>query len=134
MIEIKNKFQVGVSNVTALKPQFALLTPHLTTNPNEVKEWTLKINNCRNFASENTLGIGIGLLNDINESHFEGHHPKNLTLLTSQGYVIENGRSRKTNLIFGTGDLLYCRYDPFYKLFEISKENGRKISLTVDRP
>lgn len=37
MIEIKDKFQRGVSNVTALKPQFALLTPHLTTNPNQVQ-------------------------------------------------------------------------------------------------
>ena len=36
-------------------------------------------------------------------------------------YVLEKGESRKTNMIFGTGDILYCRYDPFYKLFEISK-------------
>lgn len=70
MIEIKDKFKVGVSNVTALKPQFALLTPHLTNNPHQVREWTLKINNCRNFASENTMGIGLGTLNDIRDSHF----------------------------------------------------------------
>lgn len=37
-------------------------------------------------------------------------------------------------MIYGTGDILYCKYDPYYKLFEISKDNGRKISLTVERP
>jgi len=31
MIEIKDKSTVGVSNITALKPQYALLTPQLNT-------------------------------------------------------------------------------------------------------
>jgi hypothetical protein len=48
--------------------------------------------------------------------------------------VIENGKSRKTNVIFGTGDTLHCKFDPYYKLFEITKENGRKLTLKVDRP
>lgn len=51
MIEIKGKNNIGISNITALKPQYALLTPHLNTSPTLTKEWTLKINNCRNFAS-----------------------------------------------------------------------------------
>jgi len=51
MIDLKNKATVGVSNITALKPQYALLTPHLNTKPNEVKEWAVKIHKCRNFAS-----------------------------------------------------------------------------------
>ena len=54
--------------------------------------------------------------------------------MTSQGYVVENENRRKTNVIFGTGDILNCRYDPYYKLFEITKENGKKLTLKVDRP
>jgi len=42
-------------------------------------------------------------------------------MLTSQGYVLENGTNRKTNVIFGAGDILYCSYDPFYSLLEIGK-------------
>lgn len=59
MIQLQSKAKIGISNITALKPQYALLTPHLSTMPTEVKEWTIKINNCRNFASENTIGIGL---------------------------------------------------------------------------
>ena len=55
-------------------------------------------------------------------------------LVTSQGFVLEKGESRQSNLRFGAGDVLECRYDPFYRLLEISKENGRKLSLTVDCP
>ena len=80
------------------------------------------------------MGVGLLTLNDISNSNFEGVYPKNASILTSQGYVLENGTSQKTNMIFGTGDILYCRYDPYYKLFEISKENGRKLTLKVDRP
>ena len=44
MIEIKGKANIiSVSNITALKPQYALLTPHLNTHPISTKEWTLKI-------------------------------------------------------------------------------------------
>lgn len=70
MIQIKNKSTVGVSNITALKPQYALLTPHLNIEPNKCKEWVLKINNCRNFASENTLGIGLAYTNQIKNHNF----------------------------------------------------------------
>ena len=37
MIEVKDKCYVGVSNITALKPQYALLAPHLNTAPSQVK-------------------------------------------------------------------------------------------------
>lgn len=31
-----------------------------------------------------------------------------------------------------TGDVLDIKYDPYYKLLTIRKENGRKISMKVD--
>ena len=37
MIELKDRNKVGVSNITALKPQYALLAPHLNTAPSLVK-------------------------------------------------------------------------------------------------
>lgn len=67
------------------------------------------------------MAIGLATLGDISQNKFEGYNPKDATLITSQGYVFEKGISRKTNMIFGAGDNLYCRYDPFYKLFEVSK-------------
>ncbi len=63
MIDTNLEYNTGVSNITAIKPQYAMLTPHLNTSPMEVKEWTLKIKNCRNFASENTMGVGLATLN-----------------------------------------------------------------------
>lgn len=33
MIDLKEKAKIGVSNISALKPQYALLTPHLNTYP-----------------------------------------------------------------------------------------------------
>ena len=51
MIEVKDKFSIGISNITAIKPQYALLTPHLNALPTQAQQWTLKVNNCRNFAS-----------------------------------------------------------------------------------
>ena len=131
MIEIKNKSTVGISNITALKPQYALLTPHLAVEPNKVKEWALKINNCRNFASENTLAVGLAFYNQIKNNNFEGYFPKGVVLLTSQGYIIQDGQSRKTNVIFGAGDTLHCKYDPFYSLLTVTKENDRIISLRI---
>ena len=71
MIEIKGKANIiSVSNITALKPQYALLTPHLNTHPISTKEWTLKINNCRNFASENTLAIGLATEKDLKTCNY----------------------------------------------------------------
>lgn len=67
------------------------------------------------------MGIGIGPESDLKNANYEGIYPKSIVMLTSQGYLIQNGVSRKTSLIFGSGDTLYCKYDPFYKLFEITK-------------
>lgn len=67
------------------------------------------------------MGIGLAPESDLKNAQFEGSYPKSIVLLTSQGYIIQNGASRKTNLIFGSGDTLHCKYDPFYKLLEISK-------------
>lgn len=63
------------------------------------------------------MGIGLVPLSNVENSNFEGNYLEKGTILTSQGYVMDKGSSRKTNMIFGTGDLLYCRYDPYYKLF-----------------
>jgi hypothetical protein len=41
MIEIREKGTAGVSNVTALKPQYALIAPHLGIKPQQVREWSL---------------------------------------------------------------------------------------------
>jgi len=67
------------------------------------------------------LGIGLAYANQIKNNNFEGYFPKGVVLLTSQGYVIQNGKSRRTDIIFGAGDTLYCKYDPFYKLLTITK-------------
>lgn len=80
------------------------------------------------------MGIGLASESELKTANFEGTYPKSITLLTSQGYLIQNGESRKTSLIFSAGDILYCKYDPFYQLLEISKDNGRKLSLKVEKP
>ena len=33
MIDVKDNYHSGVSNITALKPQYAFFTPHLNTAP-----------------------------------------------------------------------------------------------------
>jgi len=78
------------------------------------------------------MAIGLAYVNQIKNHNFEGYFPKGVLLLTSQGYVIQNGQSKKTDNIFGTGDILYCQYEPFYKLLTISKNNDRIISLVID--
>jgi hypothetical protein len=88
----------------------------LNTHPSQAKEWSIKVNNCRNFASENTMAVGLAPESDLKNVNFEGIYPKSAVLLTSQGYIIQNGVSRKSNLIFGSGDTLHCKYDPYYKL------------------
>ncbi len=57
---------------------------------------------------------------------------KNQYMLTSEGYLIKNGREEKCNFTFMTGDVLDMKYDPYYKLLTIRKDNGRKISMKVD--
>jgi hypothetical protein len=43
--------------------------------------------------------------------------------------VIKDGRCEKGKFIFGEGDILNFKYDPFYELLIISKNNGRKLTL-----
>ena len=56
-------------------------------------------------------------------------------MITSQGYVFEQdgATSRKTDFIFGTGDILNLKYDPFYEILEVEKENGRKLTLKAKK-
>ena len=70
MIEVRQKCQVGASNITALKPQYALLTPHLTTAPSQPRQWSIKVNCCRNFASENTMAVGLATLRELSSCKF----------------------------------------------------------------
>jgi hypothetical protein len=46
--------------------------------------------------------------------------------------VVKDGRFEKGKFIFGEGDTLHLKYDPFYQLLIISKNNGRKITLKVN--
>lgn len=99
----------------------------------KVREWSIKIVKCRNFASENTLGLGIASKNEMKLSNFEGRLSEKCIILTSQGYLLNGSKSIKTELIYGEGDILNFKYDPFYELLEIGKENGRKLTLSAPR-
>ena len=87
MLTLKDEGTTVVSNITALKPQFALVWPNLNCQPQRTQEWSIKINNCRNFASANTMGLGIGKLSDLKLANYEDD-PTNVLVVTSQGYVI----------------------------------------------
>jgi hypothetical protein len=52
------------SNITALKPQYALICPSMDYNPQKQQNWSIKIKNCRNFSSsKNTIALGLCSLN-----------------------------------------------------------------------
>jgi hypothetical protein len=53
-------------------------------------------------------------------------------MVTSQGWICDKGAWRKGELIFGDGDSLYLKYDPFYGMLEIEKNNGRKLTLHLN--
>lgn len=59
----------------------------------------MRIRKCRDFASKNTMAIGIGRLSDVKLASFEGS-PTNTLLVSSQGYVIMNGNYEKTDFIY----------------------------------
>jgi hypothetical protein len=42
---------------------------------------------------------------------------------------LKDGRCEKGKFIFGEGDTLHFKYDPFYEMLIISKNNGNKITL-----
>lgn len=52
-------------------------------------------------------------------------------MITSEGFVIKNGREERCDFTFTEGDVLNLKYDPYYKLLTIKKENGRKISMKI---
>lgn len=128
MLTSKNEGSAVVSSISALKPQYALAWPNLNLEPQKSKEWSLKINDCRNFASANTMGVGVAKLSDMKLANYEAE-PTNALIVTSQGYTLLNGRREKTDFIFGKGDVLHFKYDPYYALLEIKKQNGRKLTL-----
>lgn len=52
-------------------------------------------------------------------------------MITSEGFVIKNGREERCDFTFTEGDVLNLKYDPYYKMLTIKKENGRKISMKI---
>lgn len=53
-------------------------------------------------------------------------------LLTSQGDVILPGRHcRNEEMRFSEGSVLDFKYDPYYCLLEIKKENGKLLTIRV---
>lgn len=59
------------------------------------------------------MALGIGRLSDIKLAGFEGQ-PTNTLLVSSQGYVILNGKCEKTDFIYREGDVIHFSYDPYY--------------------
>jgi hypothetical protein len=60
------------SNVTASKPQYALICPSVDYQPLKEQNWSIKINSCRNFASsKNTIAVGLCSLNEIIGQNYE---------------------------------------------------------------
>ena len=53
-------------------------------------------------------------------------------MITSQGYIQKNGREEKTEFRFSAGDTVHLKYDPFYRLLIIHKDNGRKITIRLN--
>lgn len=74
------------------------------------------------------MALGVGKMSDLKLANFEDD-PTNTLLVTSQGYTLLNGVKEKTDFIYGKGDVLHFKYDPFYAILEIKKQNGRKLTL-----
>jgi hypothetical protein len=53
-------------------------------------------------------------------------------MVTSQGYILKNGREEKTDFRFSAGETVHLKYDPFYKLLIVYKDNGRKITIRLN--
>ena len=62
----------AISTVNAMKPQYALAWPNLNLEPMKTKEWSIKIKRCRDFASKNTMAVGIARFSDLKLANFEG--------------------------------------------------------------
>ena len=74
------------------------------------------------------MAVGISKLSDVKLADFKGK-PTNCLLISSQGYVTLNNKSEKTKFVYREGDVLHFKYDPYYGILEVSKDNGRKLTL-----
>lgn len=50
--------------------------------------------------------------------------------VNSNGHTICQGKRDKKDFIFGKEDVLHFKYDPFYKILEIKKQNGKKLTFS----
>ncbi len=72
IIADKDKQSTIKSNITALKPQYALICPSVDYQPQKEQNWSIKIKACRNFASsKNTIAVGLCALNEVEAEKFE---------------------------------------------------------------
>lgn len=58
-----------------------------------------KIKSCRDFASENTMAVGISKLSDMKLADFKGT-PTNCLIVSSQEYVTLNKKTEKTGFFY----------------------------------
>jgi hypothetical protein len=58
---------------------------------------------------------------------------KDQYIVTSEGYMIKNGREEKCDFRFSVGDVIDLKYDLYYNLLELKKDNGRKITMKINR-
>lgn len=54
-------------------------------------------------------------------------------MITSEGLLIKDGREERCDFSYIEGDVLNLKYDPYYKLLTVKKENGRKISMKIKK-
>ncbi len=67
----KEKQSTIKSNVTALKPQYALICPSIDYQPQKQQNWSIKIKACRNFSSsKNTIAVGLCSLDQVMGQNF----------------------------------------------------------------
>lgn len=74
------------------------------------------------------MALGISKFSDMKLANYKGK-PTNCLLISSQGYVTLNEKQEKTNFVYREGDVLNFKYDPYYQILEVTKQNGRKLSL-----
>jgi hypothetical protein len=54
-------------------------------------------------------------------------------MLNSQGDIfLPNRHYKNQEMRFSEGSTLHFKYDPFYNLFEIKKDNGKVLTLKTD--
>lgn len=65
-----NDGDIVKSDCTAASYHYAMAWPNLNNEPQKIKEWSMKILKCRDFASKNTMALGIGRLSDLKLAKF----------------------------------------------------------------